>query len=112
MNNSFIYRVARRAEAGEFAVDAVALQDIALRHRFAADLVGDGALDDRPVDPARAGLLLDIFETAIDDRIEGVQLAFDPLGTAVAATASFPAVAPTAARAVLAAIAIAARAAR
>jgi hypothetical protein len=61
------------------------LQHIILRHRLASDLVGDRALDDRPVDAARAGLLLDILEAAIDDRIDVVELALDALGAVVPA---------------------------
>src|SRR5580698_7619022 len=84
MNNSFIYRVACRTEAGEVAVDAVALQHVTLRHRLAGDLVGHRALDDRPIDAACAGFFLDILKAAIDDGIDVVEFAFDALGAVVA----------------------------
>ena len=89
--------VPRRAQAGKFTVDAVALQHVALRLRFAGDLVGDGALDDRPGDAARAGLLLDILEAAIDDRIDRIELDLDPLRAVApaAALSAVAAVAPT-----------------
>ena len=55
---------------GKFGVGAVTLQDIDGRDRLAADLVGGRALDDRPVHAPGLALLLDILETAIDDRID------------------------------------------
>src|SRR5580658_1020639 len=85
MDDLLVDGVARRTERRELAVRAVALHHIAVRHRLAADLVGDGALDDRPVDPARAALLLDVLEAPIDHRVERIELALDPL-RAVAAT--------------------------
>lgn len=93
MHDLFVDRVPRRAERGEFAVRPVALQHITLRHRLTADLIGDCALDDRPVHPARAGLLLDILEAAVDHRIERIELALDPPRLAAvpwAATAPIP----------------------
>src|SRR5690348_7599663 len=63
------------AETGEVGVDTVTLDDVGRRHRLVADLVCHGALDDRPVHPTGSGLFLDILETAIDDRVDIVQLA-------------------------------------
>jgi hypothetical protein len=47
------------------------------------------------MDPACAGLLLDVLEAAIDHRVERIKLALDPLG-AVAAAAALPSVAAVA----------------
>ncbi|MFZ2003683.1 MAG: hypothetical protein WAV02_01245, partial [Stellaceae bacterium] len=88
VDNGFVHRISGGAETGELAVDAVALQHIALRHRLAADLVGDGALDDRPVNAARAGLFLDILEATIDDRIVAIELALDFFRAVAAAPAT------------------------
>ena len=63
------------AEARELALGAVALQHVGSRDRLAADLVGDGALDDRPVDAPLTALVLDILEPAVDDRVDVVELA-------------------------------------
>jgi len=93
VHDVLVDRIARRAKAGEFAVVPLALQDIALRRRLAGDLIGDRALDDRPRHPTRAGLVLDILETAIDNRVDRVELALDPFRS-LATTASFSAVAP------------------
>jgi hypothetical protein len=65
-------------------------------------LIGYGSLDDGPVDPPRAGLLVDILETAIDHRIDCIELAFDRPRTIVATAAAsaftaIPAIAPIAA---------------
>src|SRR6266403_2671522 len=60
MDDGLVDRAAGRPETGELGIDAVALQHIDGRERFAADLVGGGALDDRPMNTALAGLLLDI----------------------------------------------------
>ena len=76
MNNGLVRRRPRSAEAGEFGVYAVALQNIGGRYRLAALLVGHRALDDRPVD-ATGEIVLggvdQILKTAIDDRFERVE---------------------------------------
>src|SRR5882757_10141134 len=77
MDDRLVDRAAGGAEIGKLAVIAIALQDVHGRDRLAADLIGGGALEDRPVHPPRLGLLLDIVETAIDHRVEGIELALD-----------------------------------
>src|SRR5580704_7106405 len=109
MDDLFVDRVARRAERGKLAVAAIALQHVALRHWLAADLVGDGALDDGPVHPAGAGFLLDVFKPAIDDRVDGVELALDAFRLVAAAATVAPS-RPAIARGTIAPRAIAAAA--
>src|SRR5437588_9511939 len=100
MDNRLVDRAAGGPEIGRLGIDAVALQDIDRRERLAADLVGGGALDDRPVDAAGPGLLVDILETAVDNRVCRIELAFDsPVRRAAArrAATAAPSVAPIAA---------------
>src|SRR6266446_2913389 len=66
MDDGLVDRAAGRPETGKLGIDAVALQHIDGRERLAADLVGGGAFDDRPVDAAGPGLLLDVVKTAVD----------------------------------------------
>src|SRR5271156_1972989 len=93
MNDLLVHRVARRAKAGILAVDAITLQHVVLRHWLAGDLVGDGSLDDGPVNPTAAALLLDVLEAAIDNRIERIEFALDPLWP-VAAPSPRPSIMP------------------
>jgi hypothetical protein len=84
MNDSLIHRRPRRAEIGEFRLGAIALQDVLRRNRFRRALIGDRALDDRPIDAPRSAFRRrfafgrrrggDILEAAIDDRLERVKL--------------------------------------
>src|SRR5205807_8651667 len=85
MDDGLVDRTAGGPEIGKLGIEAVALQDIDRRERLAADLVGGGALDDRPVDAAGPGLLVDILETAVDNRVCRIELALDfPVGRAAA----------------------------
>src|SRR6185437_5697342 len=75
---------------------AVSLQHINGRDRFAADLIGGRALDDRPVHTPRFAVFLDILETAIDNRINRIKLLLDtfrrrPAAAPVTAFATIPA---------------------
>jgi hypothetical protein len=72
MHDGLVYRSPRRAEIGELGLGALSLQDIGRRHCFAALLVGDRALDDRPVDATGRtliGSVGNILKTAIDYRL-------------------------------------------
>src|ERR1700757_3457759 len=77
MNDSFVHRGARRAEIGKLRLYAFALQHVGRRHRLAALLVGDSALDNCPMDAARGGLIRlvgHILKTPIHHRFERVEL--------------------------------------
>jgi hypothetical protein len=84
MNDGLVHRRACCAEIGEFRFRAVALQDVLRRNGFRRTLIGDRALDDRPIDaprpPVRGGFTFrgrrrrDILEAAIDDRFERIKL--------------------------------------
>ena len=79
MNDGLVNRRPSCAKAGEFGVDAVALQHINRRHCLAALLIGDRPLDDRPVDAAGGaliGLIGNVLETPIDDQFECIELLF------------------------------------
>src|SRR5207247_2331350 len=71
MDDGLVDRAAGGSKIGKLGVDAVALQDIDGRERLAADPVGGGARDDRPVDASRPGPLLDVVEAAADQRLPG-----------------------------------------
>src|SRR5581483_8659215 len=88
VDDGLVDGAARRPEVGKFGVGAVALQHIDRRHRLVADQIGDGALDDRPMHPARTAFLLDIVEPAVDHRIELIELALRPPRLVAAAPAS------------------------
>src|SRR3954451_18906491 len=75
MDDGLVDRAAGGAEVGKLAVIAVALQHVDGRDRLAADLIRGGALEDGPVHPAGAGLLLAIVEAAIDHRVDRIELA-------------------------------------
>ena len=77
MNNGLVNRAAGGAEIGELAVDPIALQHIDRRDRLAADQIGGGALNDRPVYPTGAAFFLDILKAAVDNRVGMVKLALD-----------------------------------
>ena len=103
MDDGLVDRRARRAEIGKFRLRAVALQDVLRRNRLCGALIGDGALDDRPIDATRPAFRRfafgrrrrrDILEAAIDHRLEGIKLrrrlvapAIAPAAIAVAAFA-------------------------
>src|SRR6516165_10101907 len=77
MSDGFVYRCARRAEIRKLRLDTFALQHVDRRHRLAALLVGNSALDNRPVDAASRvliGLVGHILKTPIDYRFERVKL--------------------------------------
>ena len=84
MNDSLIHRRPRRPEIGEFHLRAIALQDVLRGNRFCRALIGNRALDDRPIDAPRSALCRrfafgrrrrgDVLEAAIDDRFERVKL--------------------------------------
>jgi len=99
VNDRLVDGTAGRAEARKFGVVAVALQDVAHRHRRASDLIGDGALDDRPVHPAGFAFTfaLDILEPAVDDGIHRIKLALDPPLRRISAAAAPITAAPIAA---------------
>ena len=91
MNDGLVGGGAGGAEIGKFRFRPFALQHIGRRHRLAAFLVGDRALDDRPVNaPAAAvfGLVGNILETTVDHRFERVELLLDPPRPGIAAPAA------------------------
>jgi hypothetical protein len=68
MHDGLVDRRAGVAEGRELALLPVALEHIGRRDGLAANEVGDGTLDDRPMDATGLGaFLLDILEAAIDD---------------------------------------------
>src|SRR5215469_7716975 len=77
MNDGLVYRRASRAEIGILRLDTFTLQHVDRRHRLAALLVGNSALDNRPMDAASRvliGLVGHILKTPIDDGFERVKL--------------------------------------
>src|SRR6516165_1988418 len=89
MDNGFVRRRPCGAETGEFGVDTVALEHIGGRYRLAAFLVGNRALDDRPVDaPGEIvlGRVDDILKAAIDNRFERVEPRLRSLPRRIAAS--------------------------
>src|ERR1700757_1296959 len=82
MNDSLVYSRARRPEIGKLGLDPFALQHIECRHRLAASLVGDRALDNRPVHPACDALVRivgHVLKPPINHRFERVELLLGPL---------------------------------
>jgi len=91
MDDRLVGGSAGGAKIGKLGLGAFALQHIGCRHRLAAFLVGDGALDDRPMHPpgpAVLGLVGDILEPSIDRRFERIELLLDPSRRRVAAAAA------------------------
>jgi hypothetical protein len=86
MNNGLVDRAAGGAEIWELAVDSIALQDIDRRHRLAADQIGGGALDNRPVYPTGTTFFFDILKAAVDHRVGLVKLALDLSRRRIAST--------------------------
>src|ERR1051325_4581339 len=78
MDDRLVNCAAGSAETRELAIVALALQHINRRDRLPADLISRRALEDCPVHPARLALFLDIVKTAVDDRVERIELGRGP----------------------------------
>ena len=77
MNNGFVRRRPSSAETGKLGVDAIALQNIGGRDRFAAPLVGHCPLYDCPVNPTIEAVLRcvdDVLEATVDDQMGRIDM--------------------------------------
>src|SRR5256885_832092 len=91
MDDRLVNRAPGGAEIGELRVAAVALQQITRRDRLPADLIGRRALEDCPVHPARLAFFFDIIETAVNNRVERIELGRGPAVGCPAAASRRPA---------------------
>src|SRR5439155_27334571 len=75
MNNGFVCCRPCGDETGKLCIDAVALQDIGCRYRFAALLIGYRPLCYRPVNASNCtvGFIGHILEAAVYHRLERIK---------------------------------------
>jgi hypothetical protein len=88
MDDGLVGGSAGGTKAGKLGFFTFALQYISCGHRLTALLIGDSTLDDGPVDAAAAvfALIGNILKSAVDRRLERVELLFDTLWCCIAST--------------------------